>query len=296
EYWIGHGVRVFRVDNPHTKALPFWEWVIGEIRRARPEVIFLAEAFTRPKLMYSLAKLGFNQSYNYFPWRNTKHELTEYLKELSKPPVKELFRANLWPNTPDILPQVLQIGGRPAFMQRLILAATLGTSYGIYGPAFELLENKPLKSGSEEYLNSEKYEIRHWDLNQPGNLTELITRVNRIRRENRALDSNEHLTFHPTDNEQLIAYSKATDSLDNVILTVVNLDLHYVHSGWVNVILDKLGIEPGTNYQVHDLLTDERFLWHGGRNYIELNPHALPAHIFRVRRHVRSEQDFDYFN
>jgi starch synthase (maltosyl-transferring) len=289
-------VRVFRVDNPHTKALPFWEWVLGEIRSQRPEIIFLAEAFTRPKLMYALAKLGFNQSYNYFPWRNTRQELTEYLTELTKTPVKEFFRANLWPNTPDILPQVLQFGGRPAFMQRLILAATLGTSYGIYGPAFELLENQPLKPGGEEYLNSEKYEIRNWDLNQPGNLTELIARVNRIRRENPALHSNERLEFHPTDNEQFIAYSKATDSLDNLILTVVNLDLHYVHSGWLHLSLEKLGIEPGTNYQVHDLLTDERFLWNGSRNYIQLNPHVLPAHIFRVRRHVRSEQDFDYFN
>jgi len=296
EYWIGHGVTVFRVDNPHTKALPFWEWVIGEIRRANPEVIFLAEAFTRPRVMYGLAKLGFNQSYNYFPWRNTKEELTEYLTELSQTPVKEFFRANLWPNTPDILPQVLQFGGRPAFMQRLILAATLGTSYGIYGPAYELLENRPLKIGGEEYLNSEKYEIRNWDLNQPANLTGLITQVNSIRRENPALHCNDHLVFHPTDNDELIAYSKTTAALDNLILTVVNLDPHHVQMGWVSVDLAGLGIEPGVTYQVHDLLTGARYLWHGSRNYVELQPTAIPAHIFRVRRHIRSEQDFDYFN
>lgn len=297
EYWIGHGVTVFRVDNPHTKALPFWEWAIGEIRAAKPEIIFLAEAFTRPRVMYGLAKMGFNQSYNYFPWRNTKVELTEYLTELSQTPVKEFFRANLWPNTPDILPQILQFGGRPAFMTRLILAATLGTSYGIYGPAYELLENKPFKSGSEEYLDSEKYEIRHWDLNQPGNLTELISKVNRIRRDNPALHSNDHLVFHPTDNDQLIAYSKTTEALDNLVLTVVNLDPHHAQIGWVSLDLTKLGIEPDATYQVHDLLTDARYLWHGSRNYVELNPVAtVPAHIFRVRRHIRSEQDFDYFN
>jgi starch synthase (maltosyl-transferring) len=296
DYWIGHGVRVFRVDNPHTKALPFWEWALGEIRKAQPDAIFLAEAFTRPRVMYGLAKLGFNQSYNYFPWRNTKVELTEYLTELTRTPVKEFFRANLWPNTPDILTQYLQYGGRPAFMVRLILAATLGSSYGIYGPAFELLENQPFKTGSEEYLNSEKYEIRNWDLKQPGSLTELITRVNRIRRDNPALQDNHHLDFHPVDNEQIIAYSKTTEALDNLILTVVNLDPHHVQIGWVDLDLVRLGIEPGATYQVHDLLTDARYLWHGSRNYIELHPTAIPAHIFRVRRHIRSEQDFDYFN
>jgi starch synthase (maltosyl-transferring) len=296
DYWIEQGVTVIRVDNPHTKALPFWEWVIGEIRATQPEVIFLAEAFTRPKLMYSLAKAGFNQSYNYFPWRNTKVELTEYLTELSKTPVKEFFRANLWPNTPDILTQHLQYGGRPAFITRLILAATLGTSYGIYGPAFEMMENQPLKPGGEEYLNSEKYEIRNWDLSQPGNLTELIARVNRIRRDHASLQHNHHLEFHPTDNEQIIAYSKTTEMRDGIMLMIVNLDPHHVQMGWVNLDLAKLGIEPGATYQVHDLLTDARYLWHGRRNYIELHPTAMPAHIFRVRRHIRSEQDFDYFN
>jgi len=296
DFWIEQGVSVFRVDNPHTKALPFWEWMIGEVKAAHPEVIFLAEAFTRPKLMYALAKIGFTQSYNYFPWRNTKAELSEYFTELTQTPVKEFFRANLWPNTPDILTQYLQYGGQPAFMTRLILAATLGASYGIYGPAFELCVNQPREIGSEEYRDSEKYEIKNWDLDQPGSLTDLITRVNRIRRENPALQSNEGLVFHLADNEQIIAYSKSTGELDNIILTVVNLDPHHVQIGWVDLALDKLGIEAGSTYQVHDLLTGARYLWHGNRNYVELNPAALPAHVFRVRRHIRSEHDFDYFN
>jgi starch synthase (maltosyl-transferring) len=295
EFWIEQGVQVFRVDNPHTKALPFWEWLIGELKAAHPELIFLAEAFTRPKLLYGLAKLGFTQSYNYFPWRNTKWELTEYFRELTRSGVQEYFRPNLWPNTPDILPQYLQYGGRPAFMARFILAATLGASYGIYGPAFELCVNQAREIGSEEYLNSEKYEIRNWDLNQPGNLTDLITAVNRVRRQNPALHSNDRLEFYPVDNEQIIAYSKTTPGLDNIILTVVNLDAHHVQSGWVNLALDKLGIEANASFQVHDFLTGARYLWHGARNYVELKPSAVPAHLFRVRRHIRSEQDFDYF-
>jgi starch synthase (maltosyl-transferring) len=295
DFWIEQGVRVFRVDNPHTKALPFWEWLIAKVKAARPEIIFLAEAFTRPKLMYALAKLGFTQSYNYFPWRNTKHELTEYFTELAKPPVKEFFRANLWPNTPDILTQYLQYGGRPAFMARLILAATLGASYGIYGPAFELCVNKPREAGGEEYLDSEKYEIKDWNLGQPGNLTDLISRVNRIRRENPALQANDLLEFHLVDNDQIIAYTKTTPELDNVILVVVNLDPHHAQAGWLNLSLKKLGIEPDTAYQAHDLLTQERYLWNGAKNFVRLDPAFVPAAIFRLRRRVRTERDFDYF-
>ena len=209
--------------------------------------------------------------------------------------MKEYFRPNLWPNTPDILTQYLQYGGRPSFMARFILAATLGASYGIYGPAFELCVNQAREIGSEEYLNSEKYEIRNWDLNQPGNLTDLIAAVNRVRRQNPALHSNDGLEFHAVDNEQIIAYSKSTPALDDIILTVVNLDAHHAQRGWTNLALDKLGIEPDASYQVHDFLTGARYLWHGARNYVELNPSAVPAHIFRVRRHIRSEQDFDYF-
>jgi starch synthase (maltosyl-transferring) len=208
-FWIDQGVRIFRVDNPHTKPFPFWEWMIKDIKAKYPDVIFLAEAFTRPKVMYRLAKLGFTQSYSYFAWRNTKWELTEYFTELTRSEVRQFFRPNLWPNTPDILTEYLQIGGRPAFMTRLALAATLGASYGIYGPAFELCENRPLIRGKEEYLDSEKYEIRHWDLSRPDSLKDLIARINAIRRGNPALHSNDSLSFLAVDNEQLIAYATA---------------------------------------------------------------------------------------
>jgi starch synthase (maltosyl-transferring) len=295
DFWVDQGVRVLRVDNPHTKALRFWEWAIGEVKAAHPEVIFLSEAFTRPKLMYALAKLGFTQSYNYFPWRNTKAELTGYFQELARPPLREFFRPNLWPNTPDILTQSLQYGGRVAFMARLVLAATLGASYGIYGPAFELCVHEALQAGSEEYLDSEKYEIRTWDLKQPGNLTDLVSHVNRIRRENPALQSDQRLVFHALDNEQLIAYSKTTEPLDNLILVVVNLDPHHTQNGWLTLSLDELGLEADKAFQVHDLLTGERYLWHGARNYVQLDPAFVPAAIFRLRRHVRTERDFDYF-
>ncbi|MEW5978683.1 MAG: alpha-1,4-glucan--maltose-1-phosphate maltosyltransferase [Acidobacteriota bacterium] len=294
-FWMDQGVKIFRVDNPHTKAFLFWEWLIAEIHKVDPEVIFLSEAFTRPKVMYRLAKLGFTQSYTYFAWRNTKWELTEYFQELTQGEVREYFRPNLWPNTPDILTEYLQIGGRPAFMSRLVLAATLGPNYGIYGPAFELCENRPLVRGKEEYLDSEKYEIRHWDLARPDSLRDLIARINSIRKSNPALQSNDRLVFLPVDNEQLIAHAKTTEDLSNVILVVVNLDCHYKQSGWIDLPLAKLGLEADHPFQVHDLLTDARYFWHGSRNYIELNPHVLPAHILRVRRRVRTEQDFDYF-
>jgi len=245
--------------------------------------------------MYRLAKLGFTQSYNYFPWRNAKWELTEYFTELAQSGVREFFRPNLWPNTPDILPQYLQFGGRPAFMARLILAATLGASYGIYGPAFELCEHSPREPGSEEYLNSEKFEIRRWDRDALGNLNELIKKVNRIRHENPALQSDERLQFHEVDNENLIAYSKQSATPDNIVLVVVNLDPHHVQRGWVRLDLENWGLNPRDTYQLHELLTDARYFWSGARNYLELNPLFVPAHIFAVRRHVRREHDFDYF-
>jgi starch synthase (maltosyl-transferring) len=285
EYWVAQGVRIFRVDNPHTKTLPFWEWAIAKVRGANPEVIFLSEAFTRPHLMYALSKLGFNQSYNYFSWRNSKHELIEYFTELSRSPAVEFFRANLWPNTPDILPRLLQEGGRAAFMSRLILAATLGSSYGIYGPAFELQDHLPLRQGGEEYLNSEKYEIRDWNLDDPASLEWLAAMLNHIRHENRALDDIRNLVFHHTDNDMILAYSKATDDFSNVILVMVNLDWRYAQSGWVHLALDRLGLAPNTPYPVHDLLTGGRYQWHGDRNYVSLRPWDIPAHIFRVRRY-----------
>jgi starch synthase (maltosyl-transferring) len=294
-FWIKQGIRIFRVDNPHTKPFSFWEWLIGEVRRDYPEVIFLSEAFTRPKVMHRLAKLGFTQSYTYFAWRNTKWELTQYFTELTQTDIREFLRPNLWPNTPDILTEHLQFGGRPAFMARLILAATLGANYGIYGPAFELCENQPREAGSEEYLNAEKYELKRWDIERPESLRDLIARVNRMRRENPALQTDWSLRFHQVDNDQLICYSKRTEDRANVILTVVNLDPHHTQLGWVNLSLEALGLDPDQPYQVHDLLTGARYLWHGARNYVELNPSVIPAHIFRVRHRIRKEQDFDYF-
>ena len=294
-YWIEQGVRIFRVDNPHTKPFDFWEWLITDIKRDYPETIFLSEAFTRPKVLYRLAKLGFTQSYNYFPWRNTSWELTEFLTELTQTEVQEYLRPSLWPNTPDILTEYLQVGGRPAFMTRLVLAATLGACYGMYGPAFEFGDNQPLAPGKEEYLNSEKYEIKVHDLDRPDSLKDLIARVNHIRRGNPALHFNERIRFHHVDNEQILAYTKTTKDLSNVVLVVVNLDPHYTQAGWIDLPLEELGINPQEPYQVHDLLDDSRYIWTGPRNYVELRPHTIPASIFLVRRRVRSERDFDYY-
>jgi starch synthase (maltosyl-transferring) len=294
-FWIEQGIRIFRVDNPHAKPFPFWEWLITEIKMSYPDVIFLSEAFTRPKVMYQLAKLGFTQSYTYFTWRNTKWELIQYFTELTQTGVREYLRPNLWPNTPDILTEYLQFGERAAFMARLILAATLGASYGVYGPAFELCENRAKEPGSEEYLDSEKYEIKNWDLAKPNSLKDFIARVNRIRRESPALHSDWSLRFHQVDNEQLICYSKRTDDLSNVVLLVVNLDPHHTQSGWVEFPLEELGVDPRKPYQMHDLLSDARYLWQGSLNYVELNPQIVPAHVFRMRRRVRTERDFDYY-
>ena len=294
-FWVDKGVTTFRVDNPHTKNFYFWEWMIDRIKRDYPETIFLAEAFTRPKVLHYLAKVGFSQSYNYFPWRNTKHELTEYLTQLTRCKEREFLRPNLWPNTPDILTEYLQFGGRPAYMIRLVLAATLGASYGIYGPAFELFENRPREHGSEEYLDSEKYQIRSWDLHRHDSLKDYITRINRIRRENPALQYDRMLRFHSVDNDALICYSKNTEDFTNIILVLVNLDPHHTQSGWVNIPLDSFGLEMGLPYQAHDLLSSARFIWNGPRNFVELNPGMAPAHIFRLRRRVRSEKDFDYY-
>jgi starch synthase (maltosyl-transferring) len=283
-FWIEQGVRIFRVDNPHTKAFNFWEWCIAEIHRDHPDVLFLAEAFTRPKVMYRLAKLGYTQSYTYFTWRNSKYELTEYMTELTKTKVREFFRPNFWPNTPDILHAYLQTGGRPAFITRLVLAATLAASYGIYGPAFEVCDNAPKEPGSEEYLYAEKYEIKHWDVDGPSSLKPIITTVNQIRRQHPALQTNDNLVFHRTDNDYLVCYSKATPKHDDVILVIVNIDPHTRQWGYVDLALDQLGLQWNQGYVVHDLLTDVRFSWHGPRNYVELNPHAMPAHVLHIRR------------
>jgi starch synthase (maltosyl-transferring) len=289
-FWIENGVRIFRVDNPHTKPFAFWEWLIGGIKADYPEVIFLAEAFTRPKIMYQLAKLGFSQSYTYFTWRNTKWELEQYLTELTQTEVGEFYRPNFWPNTPDILSDYLRDGGRPAFIARLVLAATLGANYGIYGPAFELCENRRKDTVSEEYLDSEKYEIKHWDIERPDSLKDIVRRVNNARRENPALQSNRSLRFHAVDNDQLICYSKRTPDGSNVMLAVVNLDYRYKQSGWVTLSPDELGIAQNRKYQIHDLLDDAIYTWQGPHNYVELSPLKLPAHIFRVEKRGRRKR------
>ncbi|MCL4371325.1 MAG: alpha-1,4-glucan--maltose-1-phosphate maltosyltransferase [Chloroflexi bacterium] len=294
-FWIEQGVQIFRIDNPHTKPFPFWEWLIAEVKREHPQAIFLSEAFTRPRVMYRLAKLGFTQSYSYFAWRNSKEELIGYFTELTQTEVREYFRPHLWPNTPDILTEYLQHGGRPAFMARLLLAATLGAGYGIYGPAFELQENQAREPGSEEYLDSEKYQIGDWEIDRPDSLRDFIARVNRIRRQNPALHGDWSLRFHPVDNDQILCYSKSTEDLSNVIVVVVNLDPYHTQSGWVELPLEPLSLEPDRPYQMHDLLSDAYYLWHGSRNYVEVNPHVVPAHIFRFRYRVRTERDFEYF-
>ncbi len=292
--WVERGVTILRVDNPHTKPFAFWEWLIAEVRRAHPEVFFLAEAFTRPAVMRRLAKIGFSQSYTYFTWRNTKDDLTAYLTDLTRGPARDYMRGNLFANTPDILHEYLQTGGRPAFQIRLVLAATLGASYGIYGPPFELCVETAVP-GTEEYLDSEKYEVRHWRLDAPESLRDLVTRVNAIRRENPAFRHDRRLRFLRVDDAELLAYVKSTPDLTNVVVVVVNLDPHHSHSGYVELPLAELGIDAAQPYQVDDLLGGGRYLWHGPRNYVALDPQALPAHVFRLRRRIRTEQDFDYY-
>ncbi len=293
-FWVEHGVHVFRVDNPHTKALRFWEWCIGELKARHPEVLFLAEAFTRPKLMYALAKGGFSQSYTYFTWRNTKAEFEQYLREITAAPVNEFYRPNFWPNTPDILPEHLQHGGQPMFLLRLALAATLSSNYGMYGPAFELMEHVP-RPGSEEYVDNEKFQLRSWNLDDPSSLRDVIALVNRARRANPALQQTSRITFHTTDNDALLAFSKRTEDHANVVLVVANLDPAHTHAGWIDLDLAALGIGPAESFQVHDLFADARFLWSGARNYVSLDPKVFPVSLFVVRRKVRSEHDFEYF-
>jgi len=287
-FWAEHGVRIFRVDNPHTKPLPFWEYLINGVRARYPDVIFLSEAFTRPKMMKALAKAGFNQSYTYFTWRNSKQELTEYFTELTQTDMREYFRGNLFTNTPDILPFVLQDGGRPAFMIRVALAATLSSLYGIYS-GFELCENQALP-GREEYLDSEKYQFKERDWDAPGNIKDWIARLNKIRRENRALQFYDNLQFHHADNDAILFYAKMTASRDNIILVVVNLDPHRKQSSYVDVPIDQFGPMEADIYQVHDLISGTRYTWRGRRNYVELDPEIQPAHVFRVRRWVGGDQ------
>ncbi len=286
EFWIEQGVRIFRVDNPHTKPFAMWEWLIGEIKKNKPDAIFLAEAFTRPKIMHRLAKLGYTQSYTYYAWRNTKRDLNEYLSEVAQGPGREYFRPNFWPNTPDILTEFLQQGGRAAFMSRLLIAATATANYGIYGPAFEMMEHVAVKPGSEEYLNSEKYQVRYRsfeDLDSSDSLCDLITRVNHIRKDNPALQSDWSLCLHHVDNDYIVCYSKASADGSNVLLIVVNIDPEHTQSGWTQLDLEALALDQGQSFQVHDLLTGSYYMWNGPRNYVELNPQHIPAHIFCIR-------------
>ncbi len=296
-FWIDHGVSIFRVDNPHTKAFPFWEWCIREVWDRHPDAMFLSEAFTRPKLMKYLAKCGYTQSYSYFTWRNEKHGLIEYFTELTQTECAEYMRPNLFANTPDILHEFLQTSGRPGFMIRLILASTLGATYGIYGPPFELCDGTPVRHGSEEYLDSEKYQVRHWDIDAPWSLRDLIARLNRIRRENPALQYDRSLRFFDVDNDRILCYGKWSPDRSNFVLVIVNLDPHHTQSGWVILPIGELDLGTGSDstYQVHDLLTDARYLWHGTHNFVMLDPHSSPGHVFRIRRKINSERDFDYY-
>jgi starch synthase (maltosyl-transferring) len=271
-YWVDHGVKVFRVDNPHTKPLPFWEWLIAEVRSVDPEVVFLAEAFTRPAMMAALAKAGFSQSYTYFTWKNTKAELIEYMTQLTRSTLPQFFRPNFFANTPDILHEYLQRGGPPAFEARLVLAATLSPSYGIYS-GYESFENVPVREGSEEYLGSEKYELKQRKLDGP--LLPLVRRLNLARRANPALQRLEGVDFLETESEQLIAYARRAE--DNVVLVCVNLDARAEHEGVV-VVPVSLGLPPA--YAASELLTGEDFHWRIGRNFVRLGPGK--AHVLRV--------------
>jgi len=283
-YWIDQGVKIFRVDNPHTKSFRFWEWLIPEIKKEHRDIIFLAEAFTRPKIMARLAKTGFNQSYTYFTWRNSKYELTTYCEELTQTDMKDFFRPNFWTNTPDILPFPLQGAGRSHFVQRLILAATLTPNYGMYGPAYEEMENVPALPGKEEYMNSEKYEIREWDFDVKKGLRPLIARLNMIRRENAALQNMHSLKFHHIENEAVIAYSKQSDDGANSLLMTVNLDPQFKQGGFVGLPLEQFGIEENEVFEVHDLLSGAIYKWQGEHNYVEMDPHVMPAHILKIKK------------
>jgi starch synthase (maltosyl-transferring) len=284
KFWVDHGVRIFRVDNPHTKPFAFWEWLLSEVRAEHPDVVFLSEAFTRPKVMYRLAKLGFSQSYTYFTWRRTKSELTDYLRELTTPPVADFFRPNLWPNTPDILTEELQTGDANVYAIRFVLAATLGASYGIYGPAFELREHAPREPGAEEYRNSEKYELKRWNLEKAAPMRGLIARVNAIRHEHAAFLRNDSLRFHRIDNPQLLAYSKRSDDGSDTVLTVVNLDPKWKQAGWTDLDLQALGLDPDETFSVVDLLGGATYAWRGSRNFVQLEPGLRPAHVLSVGR------------
>jgi starch synthase (maltosyl-transferring) len=288
-FWIDQGVRIFRVDNPHTKPIPFWAWLIGEVQAVHPDVLFLAEAFTRPKVMYALARVGFTQSYTYFTWRNFKDELQAYFTELCQTEVAEFFRGNLFANTPDILPPILQQGGRPAFRMRLVLAATLSSVYGIYS-GFELCEKQAV-AGTEEYLDAEKYEIKVRDWDAPGNIKADVARLNRIRRENPALQEYRNLRFYESDDENVLFYGKASADGGNHILVAVNLDPFEAHATRLRLPLGELGIGADERFEVEELLGGARHLWRGEAQSVRLDPALEPAAIFRLRRFPHKAYD-----
>lgn len=292
-YWIEKGIRIFRVDNPHTKPFPFWEWAITTIKQKHPDVIFLSEAFTRPKVMYWLSKLGFTQSYTYFTWRHTKQELTDYFTEIVLSPVAEYFRPNLWTNTPDILTEELQRGERPIFISRLILAATLSSNYGMYAPAFELMECEAIP-GTEEYLNSEKYQLRYWEQEDDKTLRSLITHVNKIRQKYEALQRTSNLKFLEIDNDQILYYGKFSLHPMYGLLILVNLDASNAQSGTFKLPLNELGLSSKGSYRVQELLLNRSYIWEGERQNITLDPH-MPAAIFLIQKKIRREVDFEYF-
>lgn len=283
-YWIEQGVVVFRIDNPHTKPIPFWQWVIAEVHKTYPDVIFLSEAFTRPKIMASLAKVGFTQGYTYFTWRVSKQEIIEYMNELVYGSSRNYFRPNFWPNTPDILPYHLQNAGENSFIMRYAMAATLSSNFGVYGPSYEFYENTPIE-GKEEYWNSEKYEVRHYDWKRTNRMTDIMSILNRIRKENPALQSTWNIQFCTIENNQLLAYVKATDDLSNIILCVVNLDVNGKQSGFVQLPKDRLRLGDKINVKLHDLITDEHYTWTQEWNFVELNPFKMPFHLFKVEIH-----------
>jgi starch synthase (maltosyl-transferring) len=284
DFWISKGVTIFRVDNPHTKPFGFWEWLIKEVKKKTPDTIFLSEAFTRPRIMERLAKIGFTQSYTYFTWRNTQQEIIQYLTELTKTEMRDYFRPNFWPNTPDILPPVLQQGGEPAHIIRVLLAGTLSSNYGLYGPVYEFNIAAPVAHGKEEYLDSEKYEIKHWDWNKQTKIRYVITRLNKIRKENAALQTTWNITFAETDNNQFVCFVKTDEDKKNKILVVISMDAMYQQSGWVKLPLVELGINPELPYRLYDLMDDRQYTWHHEWNYVELRPEKIPAHIFRIEQ------------
>jgi starch synthase (maltosyl-transferring) len=283
KYWMDHGVRIFRIDNPHTKPYRFWEWLIAQARKQDPGVLFLSEAFTRPKVMHQLAKVGFTQSYCYYTWRLSKYELTEYLTELTQGPGREYFRANFWPNTPDILPWHLQNGNEATYLVRYFMAATMSSNYGLYGPVFEFLVHEAVP-GREEYYDSEKYEIRNWDWEKRNRITYVMTKVNAIRKAHAALQHMHNVQMCSIENEHIIAYLKYDIATDDALLVVVNLDPHYVQSGWVQVPLQKLGLAAGQSFQATDLISETTYNWDKEWNFVELNPHAMPFHLFQLKR------------